>query len=131
MKELAFITRVDDRERNEYIQRRIVWKVTEDQLKRLGDLLEEIRNNEGNGAFPKLELFGAEGEVTFKDREWEGQYDTEPKEDEEVFRNNVSLMDYLVDYKGIKHDRYAIVNGVVAYEEDGEMVQNFPGFYNW
>ena len=132
MKELAIITRVDDRERNEYIQRRLVWKITDEQMTRLSELLEEIRENEGNHDYPKPELFGADGEVTFEGRELEGMYAQEPTREDEVYRNNVSLMDYLIDWKGERHDRYAIVNGIACYDENGKLVQQgFGGFLNW
>lgn len=134
MKELAIETRVDDRERNEYIRRRLIIKLTEDQFNRLNDLLKEIWENKPDGRsnnYPKPELFGAQGEVTFKDREWEGQYADEPAEDDEIYRNNVSLMDYLIDYKGEKHDRFNIVNALTVYDEDGKEVPSFCGFYNF
>lgn len=134
MKELAFIARVDDRERNEYIRKRLIMKVTDDQLERLKALLAEIWKNkiDDEGHFNiKPELFGADGQVTFEDRELQGQFSDEPEEDELVYRNNVSLMDYLTDYKGERHDRYSIAMDFTAYDEDGKQVESFPGFSNF
>lgn len=138
MKQLAFITRVDDRERNEYIQRRLTMQLTDDQYERLNSLMAEIWDNrcERNGKenvrnFPHPEWFGAEGSVTFTDRELEGDGWEEPKEDEPVCRNKVSLMDYLLDWKGKKHDRFNIANGFTVIDEDGNEVETFRGFFNF
>ena len=133
MKELAMLARVNDRGRNEYIQRRLIWKITDEQLDRLRNLLVEIRENHGEGFdnfYPKPELFGSEGEVTFEGRELQGEYSDEPKEDEAVPRECVSLMDYLTDYKGEKHDRYSIDMSFVAYDEEGKEIV-FPGFWHF